>query len=99
MDQIYEDLFAILFCSFFLSPAKGNKRTIVFLIAEREYQTEETLPVFAKEKLEAKYITRYCTAEKEGSNRHVLKNAGAIESAHLLFISVRRRAFSDKTME
>ena len=77
--------FAILFCSFFLSPAKGNKPTIVFLIAEREYQTEETLPVFAKEKLEAKYFTRYCTAEKEGSNRHVLKNAGAIESATFTF--------------
>ena len=90
--------FSILFCSLFLSPAKGNKPTIVFLIAEREYQTEETLPVFAKEKLEAKYITRYCTAEKEGSNRHVLRNAGAIETAHLLFVSVRRRAFSDKTM-
>ena len=90
--------FAILICSFFLSPAKGNKPTIVFLIAEREYQTDETLPVFAKEKLGSKYITRYCTAEKEGSNRHVLRNAGAIESAHLLFVSVRRRAFSDKTM-
>ena len=90
--------FAILFCSFFVSPAKGNKPTIVFLIAEREYQTEETLPVFAKEKLGAKYITRYCTAEKEGSNRHALRNAGAIETAHLLFVSVRRRAFSDKTM-
>ena len=90
--------FAILFCSFFLSPAKGNKSTIVFLIAEREYQTDETLPVFAEEKLGSKYIIKYCTAQKEGSDRHVLRNAGAIESAHLLFVSVRRRAFSDKTM-
>ena len=98
MDQAYEDLFCNPLLFLLLSPAKGNKSTIVFLIAEREYQTEETLPVFAGKKLEAKYITRYCTAEKEGSNRHVLKNAGAIESAHLLFVSVRRRAFSDKTM-
>ena len=90
--------FAFLFCSFFLSPAKGNKSTIVFLIAEREYQTDETLPVFAEEKLGSKYIIKYCTAQKEGSDRHVLRNAGAIESAHLLFVSVRRRAFSDKTM-
>ena len=90
--------FAILLCSFVLSTAKGSKPTIVFLIAEREYQTDETLPVFAKEKLGNKYVIRYCKGEDAGSNRHVLKNAGAIAKADLLFVSVRRRAFSDKTM-
>jgi len=96
--KLMKTFFAILLCSFVLSTAKGNEPTIVFLIAEREYRTDETLPSFAKERLGKKYIARYCTAEDAGSNRHVLKNAGAIESADLLFVSVRRRAFSDKTM-
>ena len=92
--KILSTLFPILF----LSPAEANQPTIVFLIAEREYQTDETLPVFAKENLGGKYIIKYCKAEKEGSDRHVLKNAGAIAEADLLFVSVRRRAFSNKTM-
>jgi len=96
--RLMKTFFAILLCSFVLSTAKGSKPTIVFLIAEREYQTDETLPVFAKEKLGNKYVIRYCKGEDAGSNRHVLKNAGAIAKADLLFVSVRRRAFSDKTM-
>jgi len=91
-------ILSILFPLLFFTTVKANKATIVFLIAEREYRTDETLPSFAKERLGKKYIARYCTAEDAGSNRHVLKNAGAIESADLLFVSVRRRAFSDKTM-
>jgi type 1 glutamine amidotransferase len=90
--------FAILLCFFIFAKAKAERPTIVFLLAEREYQTDETLPVFAKEKLGDKYIIRYCKAEDEGSNRHVLKNAGVIASADLLFVSARRRAFSGKTM-
>ena len=91
-------IFLALFPLLFLTSAEASKPSIVFLIAEREYQTEDTLPVFAKEKLGSKYIARYCTADDEGSNRHVLKNAGAIASADLLFVSARRRAFSNKTM-
>ena len=77
--------------------AKDGGKTIVFLIAEREYKTKESLPVFAGKTL-GDYTLRYCHAEDEGSNRNVLKNAGAIASADLLFVSARRRAFSGKTM-
>jgi type 1 glutamine amidotransferase len=94
--KVYAALFFFLLLP--LANAKDKKSSIVFLIAEREYQTDETLPVFAKENLGEKYIIKYCKAEEEGSNRHVLKNAGAISSADLLFVSVRRRAFSNKTM-
>jgi type 1 glutamine amidotransferase len=88
---------SIVFC-IVLSAVKGNKPTLVFLIAEREYNTDKTLPHFAKAKLGKKYEIHLCRAENEGSNRHVLKNAGAIASADLLFVSARRRAFSSKTM-
>ena len=92
-----KSLCLIFLLLFTLAEAKDERKTIVFLIAEREYQTDETLPVFAKEKL-GDYTLLYCKAEDEGSERNVLRNAGAIESADLLFVSARRRAFADKTM-
>jgi len=90
--------FAILLCSFVFAKAKAEKPTIVFLIAEREYQTDKTLPVFAKENLGKKFQVHYCRADDNGPGRHTLKNAEVITSADLLFVSVRRRAFTSKTM-
>ena len=52
--KVYQALF--LFFLLPLANAKVEKSVIVFLIAEREYQTNETLPVFAKENLGGKYI-------------------------------------------
>ena len=74
------------------------KPKITFLIAEREYRTEETLPRFAKSYLYEDYHIQYCQADKEGNGRHILRNSQEIKGADLLFISVRRRAFSKNVM-
>ena len=71
---------------------------ITFLIAEREYRTEETLPRFAKSHLYEDYHIQYCQADKEGNGRHILRNSQEIKGADLLFISVRRRAFNKNVM-
>lgn len=86
----------ITFSSFLYltSYSKELKPKITFLIAEREYITEETLPVFANAHLIYDYRIAYCLADKEGDNRHTLKNSKHIDDADLLFISVRRRAFT-----
>jgi len=64
----------------FLFPAlvvysNDQKPKIAFLIAEREYRTEETLPRFAKSHLDEDYHIQYCQADKEGNGRHILRNA------------------------
>ena len=84
-----------LFSSF--SFAKPNKK-ITFLIAEREYQTESSIPKFIDEHLQELYTTLICSAANEGSQRHHLSNPNFISNADLLFFSVRRRAFSKKVM-
>ena len=62
-------------------------------------KTETTLPGFADQFLSKDFIIEYSTAPKEGTDRHHLLNPQAIERAELLFISVRRRAFSNSTMD
>ena len=73
--------------------SNDQKPKVTFLIAEREYLTEETLPRFAKSHLDGNYHIQYCEADKEGNGRHILRNTQEITGADLLFISVRRRAF------
>ena len=91
----------LLFISgvFSFSPFVHGKSNIVFLVAEREYQTEKTLPKFAASYLSKDFKTEFSTAPKQGLDRHQLKNAPAISQADLLIISVRRRAFSDQVMQ
>ena len=87
----------------FLFPAlvvysNDQKPKITFLIAEREYGTEETLPRFAKSHLDEDYHIQYCQADKEGNGRHILRNSHEIKGADLIYISVRRRAFDKNVM-
>ena len=91
----------LLFISgvFSFSPFVHGKSNIVFLVAEREYQTEKTLPEFAASYLTKDFKIKFCTAPKEGLDRHKLKNPTAINQADLLILSVRRRAFSDQIMQ
>jgi type 1 glutamine amidotransferase len=91
----------LLFLSgaFGFSPFTHGKSKVVFVIAEREYQTEKTLPKFAASYLSKEFKAEFSTAPKEGLDRHQLKNAAAISQADLLIISVRRRAFSDQIMQ
>ena len=76
------------------SYSQEKKPKVTFLIAEREYMTEVTLPVFAKSHLIDNFRIAYCLADKEGDTRHTLKNSKHIDDADLLFVSVRRRAFT-----
>ena len=56
------------------------KPKITFLIAEREYRTEETLPALQNHTLYEDYHIQYCQADKEGIGRHpqeLTRNQGA----------------------
>lgn len=90
-----------MFSSFFYTISIFSdqlKPKITFLIAEREYFTEQSLPAFAKEYLLHNHRIFFCEADKEGNGRHILKNADEIKDADLLFVSVRRRTFTEITM-
>ena len=91
-------IFSIIFCSCFLQAFSGVKPKIVFLIAEREYRTESSLPKFAQDHLTKEFDSSFCSAPEEGPSRHFLSNTSFIPAADLLIISVRRRAFPEKTM-
>jgi len=81
-----------------LSKLQSAKPKISFLIAEREYQTIISIPEFAESKLAKDYRLAFCHAENEGNQRHILNNSEEIANADLLFVSIRRRAFSKETM-
>lgn len=81
-----------------LSKLQSAKPKISFLIAEREYQTIISIPEFAESKLAKDYRLAFCHAENEGNQRHILNNSEEIANADLLFLSIRRRAFSKETM-
>ena len=83
----------------FLNASASSPKNITFLIAEREYKTAETLPQFAKQHLSENFSRKFCRATNEGEKRNQLSNPSAIGKADLLFISVRRRAFKEETME
>ena len=83
----------------FLNASASSPKNITFLIAEREYKTAETLPQFAKQHLSENFSRKFCRATNEGEKRNQLSNPSAIGKADLLFISVRRRALKEETME
>ena len=82
-------LFSLASCSAF---AAGPR--IAFILAEREYQTENTVPAFFESELKPLGFTAsYVTAPREGAGRDDLKGLEkALTKADLLFVSVRRRA-------
>jgi len=71
--------------------AEATQPHVVFVIGEREYRTDESLPAFARQHLEPRGIR--CTfvhADAEDGNR--FPGIEALKAADLLFLSVRRRA-------
>mgnify|MGYP001161664298 FL=1 len=90
---------SLFIISIFLNASASSPKNITFLIAEREYKTVETLPHFAKQHLSENFSRKFCRATNEGEKRNQLSNPSAIGKADLLFISVRRRAFKEETME
>ena len=97
MKKIYQ--LSILFVSFYFNVFASSQKNITFLIAEREYKTEKTLPKFSEEFLSENFFIQFCKAPSEGNQRNHIANSSAIAKADLLFISVRRRAFKKETME
>jgi type 1 glutamine amidotransferase len=93
-------IFLILFfkISLCLISSANQKKNIIFILAEREYQTEQTLPKFAKQYLTKQFVVKFCHAPQEGPQRNLLSNPSFIAKAHLLVVSVRRRAFKEETM-
>jgi len=78
--------------------AEVGKPHVVFLIGEREYQTEDTLPVFAKKYLEPRGLrcTFVLADEKDKNHFPGLK---ALKTADLLFVSVRRRSLPKEQLD
>ena len=68
---------------------------VVFLIGEREYKTQETLPEFAREELigKLKFRCTFVHADPKDGNR--FPGIEAIETADLVVLSVRRRALPE----
>ncbi len=73
-----------------------QKPHVVMLIAEREYQTDQSLPKFAKEHL-GDYRTTFVFADPDDLNR--LSGIDAIETADVLLVSVRRRTLPERQLQ
>jgi nicotinamidase-related amidase len=75
-------------------PASENVKRrphVVFVIAEREYDTQETLPAFARKYL-GNYRCTFCLARADdGEGRDDIKSLHALYDADLMVLSMRRR--------
>jgi len=90
--------FALVFCAISTSAlADAPKPHVVMLIAEREYQTDQTLPVFAKQFLDESYRTTFVSADPDDPNR--LVDIAAVKSADVLMVSVRRRTLTEDQLD
>ena len=76
------------FC--FATPVLSEQPHVVMLIAEREYDTDQTLPRFAEQHLKDAYRTTFVYATEDDKN--TLAGIEAVKQADVLLISVRRRA-------
>ena len=72
---------------------------VVFLIGEREYETKATLPVFARDVLEADLGLRTTILHADPENRNRVPGIEAVRKADLLFLSMRRRALPTADMQ
>lgn len=96
----------ILFSSLFalvslLSTTGWAGPKVVFLIGEREYDTHQTLPAFAKSELIPRgYECVFVHAKgDEGDARNEFPGIEAIDDADLLVVSTRRRTLKTKDLD
>jgi nicotinamidase-related amidase/type 1 glutamine amidotransferase len=84
-----------------LDPFADDKRPhIVFVIAEQEYKSNETLPAFAKAHLEKDFRYTFLFAKAdEGDGRNDVPGLEALYDADLLVLSMRRRALPVTQMD
>jgi nicotinamidase-related amidase len=76
------------------SSGAGDRRPrVVFVIADDEYRSEETLPIFAEACLERDFRCAYCVAKGgQPRDRNDIPGLEALYDADVLVLSVRRRA-------
>tara|TARA_B100000941_G_scaffold65815_1_gene43807 strand:+ start:134 stop:1711 length:1578 start_codon:yes stop_codon:yes gene_type:complete len=79
--------------------AGDSRKHIVFLIGEREYETEKTLPRFVSDHLLPAFRTTFVFADPEGVARNKFHGVEAVRDADLLFVSVRRRALPKEDLK
>ncbi|MGH7200456.1 MAG: isochorismatase family protein [Planctomycetaceae bacterium] len=77
--------------------AGDTRPHVVIVMAEDEYQTEHTLPEFARKHLGQDFKVSYVHADPEAPHR--LANAAEIKRADVLLISVRRRPLPPRQMK
>ncbi len=77
--------------------ADSPKPHIVMLVAELEYQTDETLPAFAKQYLNNDYRSTFVFADPQDANH--LVGIDAVKSADVLVVSVRRRTLTKEQLD
>ena len=92
--KILTTLFLGLCCIASSTLGKSKPPKIVFVLAEREYKTAETVPVFYEKHLKPLgFEAEFVTAPTGGPERNNLKGLEkALKDANLVFLSVRRRA-------
>lgn len=95
--------FSLLVCAIFTltrvqAADSPRKPRVFFLIGEPEYQTETTLPAFAKAELEPLGIQSTFSIQTNEASE-VFPNLDALAGADLLFISARRKHPSPEQME
>jgi len=72
----------------------------VFVVAEQEYDTGETLPAFAKKYLDKDFRYSFCFAKGDtGTERNDVPGLGSLYDADLLVLSMRRRALPVTQMD
>ncbi len=80
--------------------AQDPRPRIVFVIADDEYKTDQTLPEFARRHLAADFQLVYCLARgNEPKKRNDLPGLEALYDADLVVLSVRRRALPVAQMD
>lgn len=70
---------------------EDSRPHVVFLIGEDEYKTEKTLPLFAEQELAPRGVRSSCL-HSNPEDLNDFPGTETLESADLLFVSVRRRA-------
>jgi type 1 glutamine amidotransferase/nicotinamidase-related amidase len=75
--------------------ASDKRPHVVFVMAEQEYKSEETLPAFAKAYLKKDFRCTFLFAKaNKGPGRNDVPGLDALYDADLLVLSMRRRALS-----
>jgi nicotinamidase-related amidase/type 1 glutamine amidotransferase len=86
----------LLLAAGLVNPLADKRPHIVFVISEPEYHTAETLPAFAKKWLDKEFRTSFVFGDPL---KYELPGVEAVDSADLVFLSMRRQAISAVQMD